>query len=440
MIIIRFYISVALLILLNLIKDISPSTYIQSEKDFINTDVVRTIDLRNLIVKIKTKIFVKNMKVDPISQYRMVLLKNYTKSLLNIEAKMSLSEEDSESIKLKVNKQHKSSDEYVYFDLSFRTEPMNHEEERVITITEYYSDQYELLPKKIYLTENQYVVFNNTKNYISYYTTNKQKTKIKLPVEYNKIINYSKEKAVVDKNKISYIYEQPLKDLYLEEFRIHYEFNNYIAQFNTVEKSFEISHWGNIAIEEKYFLENVGAKLEGEFGRVDYDDHGLKGGKNALRSLEELLPLRANNLWFRDDIGNVSTSTAVREWDNVKLEIEPRFPLLGGWKTTFMVGYSLPLKFHVSVNKEVLHVANLTFGLGYNDIIAKNFTYKVVLPEHSVITKVDLPIDSPYKISYDKTYSFLDLFGRTTVIITMNNVFDIHRVPILVSIFNQDLL
>lgn len=431
----KFYISFIVFFLINIIKNVISSNYVQSEKDFINTDVVRTIDLRNLIVKITTKIFVKNMKVEPISQYRMVLLKNCTRSLLNIEAKMSLSEEDTESIRLKVNKQHKSSDEFVFFDLSFRSEPMNHEEERVITITEYYSDQYELLPKKIYLTENQFVVYKSTKNYVSFYSTNKQKTKVKLPVEYNKIISYTKEKVILDKNKIIYSFEDTLKPLFLEEFRLHYEFNNYIAQFNTVEKSFEISHWGNIAIEEKYFLENVGAKLDGEFGRVDYDDNGLKGGKNALRSLEEILPLRANNLWYRDDIGNVSTSTAVREWDNVKLEIEPRFPLLGGWKTTYMIGYSLPLKFHVNVDKDNLHVANLTFGLGYHDIIAKNFTYKVVLPEHSTITKIDLPIDSPYKISYEKTFSFLDFFGRTTVIITMNNVFDIHRVPILVRIF-----
>lgn len=431
----KLYISFIVFFLINIIKNVISSNYVQSEKDFINTDVVRTIDLRNLIVKITTKIFVKNMKVEPISQYRMVLLKNCTRSLLNIEAKMSLSEEDTESIKLKVNKQHKSSDEFVFFDLSFRSEPMNHEEERVITITEYYSDQYELLPKKIYLTENQFVVYKSTKNYISFYSTNKQKTKVKLPVEYNKIISYTKEKAILDKNKIIYSFEDTLKPLFLEEFRLHYQFNNYIAQFNTVEKSFEISHWGNIAIEEKYFLENVGAKLDGEFGRVDYDDNGLKGGKNALKSLEEILPLRANNLWYRDDIGNISTSTAVREWDNVKLEIEPRFPLLGGWKTTYMIGYSLPLKFHVNVDKDNLHVANLTFGLGYHDIIAKNFTYKVVLPEHSTITKIDLPIDSPYKISYEKTFSFLDFFGRTTVIITMNNVFDIHRVPILVRIF-----
>lgn len=431
----KLYISFIVFFLINIIKNVISSNYVQSEKDFINTDVVRTIDLRNLIVKITTKIFVKNMKVEPISQYRMVLLKNCTRSLLNIEAKMSLSEEDTESIKLKVNKQHKSSDEFVFFDLSFRSEPMNHEEERVITITEYYSDQYELLPKKIYLTENQFVVYKSTKNYISFYSTNKQKTKVKLPVEYNKIISYTKEKAILDKNKIIYSFEDTLKPLFLEEFRLHYQFNNYIAQFNTVEKSFEISHWGNIAIEEKYFLENVGAKLDGEFGRVDYDDNGLKGGKNALKSLEEILPLRANNLWYRDDIGNISTSTAVREWDNVKLEIEPRFPLLGGWKTTYMIGYSLPLKFHVNVDKDNLHVANLTFGLGYHDIIAKNFTYKVVLPEHSTITKIDLPIDSPFKITYEKTFSFLDFFGRTTVIITMNNVFDIHRVPILVRIF-----
>ena len=52
--------------------------------------------------------------------------------------------------------------------------------------------------------------------------------------------------------------------------------------FNYARKTFQISHWGNIAVTEEYQIENIGAKLIGEFGRIDYDD-GVTGGKNALK-------------------------------------------------------------------------------------------------------------------------------------------------------------
>ena len=98
-----------------------------------------------------------------------------------------------------------------------------------------------------------------------------------------------------------------------EELKIHYEFNEPISVMNYAYRTYEVSHWGNIAVEDKYQIENIGAKLEGEFGRIDYDDYGRYGGKNAIRRLRAILPLRSFGLWYRDEIGNVSTSRAARE-------------------------------------------------------------------------------------------------------------------------------
>jgi oligosaccharyltransferase complex subunit alpha (ribophorin I) len=89
--------------------------------------------------------------------------------------------------------------------------------------------------------------------------------------------------------------------------------NNPIAIFNYAVRTYEVSHWGNIAVDDKYQIENIGALLEGEFGRIDYDDYGKNGGKNAIRKLRARLPIRSFGLWYRDEIGNVSTSRAARE-------------------------------------------------------------------------------------------------------------------------------
>lgn len=42
------------------------------------------------------------------------------------------------------------------------------------------------------------------------------------------------------------------------------------VKFTSVEKVVEVSHWGNVAITEKYKIINTGPTLKGEFSRVTY--------------------------------------------------------------------------------------------------------------------------------------------------------------------------
>ncbi len=93
-------------------------------------------------------------------------------------------------------------------------------------------------------------------------------------------------------------------------------FNKAISVLNEAVRIFEVSHWGNIAVEEKFKIENKGTKLEGEFGRIDFDDQGRNGGRNSLGNLHASLPMKAFGLWYRDEIGNVTTSHATREVNN----------------------------------------------------------------------------------------------------------------------------
>lgn len=400
--------------------------------DFTNLQVNRTIELTSNIIKISTSILIRNNLVDPADVYRLPLLKNSTRSMLHFEAKMHFIEEDS-SFKLKVHKQLKSDEDFIFYDLTFRSDPMNNEEERIIEIIEYYFGQYELLPKKITLLEDQFFRYEGIYNYLSFYLTNSQITRVKLPVKKNDILEYTKDNAALDGETIIYsLDENPIEPLKIFKLQVHYLNNIPYAVFNYAEKIFEVSHWGNIAAEERYQIEHIGAKLEGEFGRIDYNDYNKKGGRNSLQSLKAKLPLRSNNLWYRDEIGNVSTSSAEREWDQVNLDLELRFPLLGGWKSNYNTGYNLPTKFQVDVEDRG-YVLTLPFGLPYSDLMAKNYTVRVILPENSSIIKVNLPIDAQFKISYEKYFSFLDFFGRTMVVITMSNSFDIHKVPIEVS-------
>jgi oligosaccharyltransferase complex subunit alpha (ribophorin I) len=51
---------------------------------------------------------------------------------------------------------------------------------------------------------------------------------------------------------------------------IHFRFNGPLPIFTEVRKTMEVSHWGNINVDEYYNLFNEAAGIRGEFGRVDY--------------------------------------------------------------------------------------------------------------------------------------------------------------------------
>ena len=58
------------------------------------------------------------------------------------------------------------------------------------------------------------------------------------------------------------------------------------------------------------------------------------------------MPYQIWGLYYRDEVGNISTSKAFRDHHNeiVKLALVPRFALLGGWKANWEIGYNLNTK------------------------------------------------------------------------------------------------
>ena len=112
--------------------------------------------------------------------------------------------------------------------------------------------------------------------------------------------------------------------------------------YTEVEKIIEVSQWGNIAITEFYKLKNVGPEMKGEFSRVQFNPQS-NNAKNAYTGSQTTLPFETWGLYYRDEVGNISTSKAYRnEYDKqVEFAIVPRFSLIGGWKSNFEIGYNL---------------------------------------------------------------------------------------------------
>ena len=384
--------------------------------DFIINEVKRTINLKESIITIENNIKLKKNSFE--DTFRYVVSKNNTYTLIRITA---------ESIRGKKLEIQKTSDDqdYDYYDVLLQ----GNED---IVVKEDYFEKLLFKPKNIYIKEDQLELFTDTVNLISPYRVKSTTTIVILPSEKTKLIKYTKSNSNKSGEKLIYALTEEIPPFAIRKLYIHYLNNKPLMVFNYATKTFQISHWGNIAVTEEYQLENIGAKLIGEFGRIDYDD-GVTGGKNALKKIRAKLPLRAWGLWYRDEIGNVSTSAARRDMNDVDLELTPRFPILGGWKSNYDIGYNLPTKFHVKTNNQGNYMVNLTFGMPYKNMLAKNYTVKIILPETADNIKINLPIDTQYIVEYDKEYGCLDLFGRKSIIIKLNNMYDVYNTNIFIS-------
>lgn len=100
---------------------------------------------------------------------------------------------------------------------------------------------------------------------------------------------------------------------------------------------------------------------------------------------------------YYDEIGNISTSHAIRNREEkvVKLEITPRFPILGGWKTNWHLGYNLNISRYLYVDEidDTKFTLELSFGQCFYDIATEEYIQKIILPEGAYDITNNLPFD-----------------------------------------------
>jgi len=198
-------------------------------------------------------------------------------------------------------------------------------------------------------------------------------------------------------------------------------------------KEIEISHWGNIAVEESYYLKHTGAKLKGGFSRYDYQRSNQ--GVSSFRQINAVLPASATDIYYRDRIGNISTSHVRQSEEGVFVEVLPRFPMFGGWSTDFYWGYNLPASEFISVDYDTgKYLLNLTFGSPFIQTTVEEWEVRVIFPERTTGVEWALPfeVDSTGE-SKRVTYFDTSNEGRPVLILKKNNVVRHHNAYLLVS-------
>lgn len=249
------------------------------------------------------------------------------------------------------------------------------------------------LPATIEQTDKQYVQYTFSAYTPSAYKTLKQKTTVKLSTpdvpDYTIVGTNAENKEDPEKQGTKLIYG-PYVDVpagVQQMVSIRYDFTKPLLHATLLERDIEVSHWGgNLATEERYWLENRGATLKKHFSRVTWQQTSYYNpASSAARELVVPLAPGSLNPYFTDDIGNVSTSRFRSSARDALLELKPRYPLFGGWKYSFKIGWDANLETFLRKLKTgdsyVLKVPFLQGPKQSEGVEYEKVNIRVILPE-----------------------------------------------------------
>ncbi|EGC36843.1 hypothetical protein DICPUDRAFT_91755 [Dictyostelium purpureum] len=273
-------------------------------------------------------------------------------------------------------------------------------------------------PVEIKQGQTQLVLYNDNHYFTSPYKTETQKTTVKLAS--GKVESFSEIKpSSLKTNTIVYGPFSNVEAFTVSPMRIHFENSAHFMVLTQLKKEYEVSHWGNLAVETSYYLENQGAHLKGPFSRLDYQ-RNPGANPSHISEINEAVPLSAADFYYRDSIGNISTSVYQYQSNRINFKITPRFPLMGGWKNNFYTGYNLPIQNFLSVDSaDGSYHLNVTFGVGIDNIYVEDHQVKIILPEGATDIKVKSPFPVTETREIRKTY--LDTVGRPVIVLNVRD-------------------
>ncbi|XWS20825.1 hypothetical protein CRYUN_Cryun30bG0002300 [Craigia yunnanensis] len=279
------------------------------------------------------------------------------------------------------------------------------------------------IPEQITQGDIQLVVYQESAYYLSPYAVKVQSLSVKLPD--SRIESYTKpDNTKIYGSDIKYGPYENLPAFSYSPIVVHFESNQPFAVAQELVREIEISHWGNVQVTEHYKLIHGGAQSKGEFSRLDFQARPNVQGASAFRYLVANLPPRAHSVYYRDEIGNISTSHLWGDSKKTELLIEPRYPMFGGWRTSFTIGYGLPLQDFL-YESEGRRFLNITFSSPMVELVIDTLIVKVELPEGSSDISVATPF--PVKQWQETKISHLDIDGRPVVVLEKTNVVPEHN-------------
>lgn len=392
-----------------------------------NSNLLRVVDLTGYLTHETTTVVVENKGAQGLNEYYWGAEEPNGVPRLSF---LQVKERRSESILDVTPAGWDFENSIRYYKVSL-SRPLTPGENLGLAIEATYTSSVVPRPKSVSQQDTQFFAWQGNKYAWSLYETVKQKTKIKMPNSNIKTFTTDSEYSTKSANIITYgNYENtPAKSRSIVE--VQYEFQNPAIAVKTLRRDLELSHWGgNLAIEDHMWLVNEGAELKGFFSRLQLQQAAYyKAPTHYLKDLTLELPYAASDVYYRDEIGNVSTSKLRPEKANRRsvLEMRPRYPILGGWEYNFNIGYNLPLGDYLRYDSSSgKYVFKGKFLSPMDDVVYHDVTVRVILPEGAS----DIDVSSPYKlvstsVSSYKTYADTNI-GRQMLELRLANAVDRH--------------
>jgi len=388
----------------------------RSSTEILVNKVDRSIDLTAQSAKYLSKITLLNSGPTAVNDFILAVEKDQAPHLAYLE----ITDKKDDETKLQYAVTSVSGQSGKFFKVSL-TSPLAKDQTATFNVEEVFTHVLEPFPAKIGQSDKQLVLYEANTVFYTPYEVKEQTTTVKLSS--STIESYSRLKPTKsNENTVTYGPYKNSKPYRTHELKIHFENNSPFLVVNEMQRWIEVSHWGNIAIEENYHMTHQGAQLKGHFSRYDYQRTPTHA---AIKSFKTVLPSAAADVYYRDEIGNISTSNLLVQDDSVEVELRPRFPLFGGWQTKYMLGYNLPA-YQYLYNKGDNYVLKMRLvDHVFDDFVVDKLTVKIVLPEGST----DVKVNSPYAVTEGKRalhQTYLDTTGRTVITLTKENVVESH--------------
>ncbi len=164
--------------------------------------------------------------------------------------------------------------------------------------------------------------------------------------------------------------------------------------------------------------------LQGSFSRFDYQRES-SSGINSIKAFKTILPASAKDVYYRDDIGNISTSNMWAKHDSVELTLRPRFPLFGGWKTRYVLGYNVPSYEYLFSEGSQYALKMRLMDHVFDSMVVEDLSVKIILPEGASQIKFKPPY--PVKeLPRSLHFTYLDVIGRPVITVLSRNLVENH--------------
>lgn len=423
-------------------KQILPATFAPPQV-FRHVNAVRTVNLEKGYVWEKIDVKLQNIGSQPESQYYLPFSADVIANVGGVEGR-----DKEKDIALKAQLVEFDPLSPTQFWMITLAEPLPSKTDVTISISFHVLNSLSPLPATIEQAAKQYMECTTSAYMPSAYETSKQRLKFKFPT--SDVPDYTtfplsktsgSDKSEDPTRQGSTFTYGPYDNIpagAVELVSVRYEYTKPIIHAALLEHDTEVSHWGgNLASEERFWMDNQGAALKGQFSRLEWQMAQYTNPPSAaLKDLRFSLAPDAANAYFIDDIGNVSTSrfvpriTVAQDRVVALLDLKPRYPLFGGWKYKFRVGWDANLAgFLRKLASGEGYVLKVPFfagprmpeGVSYDRVVSK-----VILPEGATDVKWDTTVPVvDADISIHKT--FMDTVGRTAVKLTALNLVDDYR-------------